>query len=405
MLKFLTARESGIDSPVVLRRIESTKRAYSLELSKHRDVESVFYGGINSLDIDPVESKYLLSGTVSGTLHIHDLTNHSGEVKHTTKAVCNVSRSNPYKHKHSVETVQWYPLDTGMFLSSGTDRTLKIWDTNSMKPADEYEFSGIVYSHHMSPVATTHCLVAVGCHSSTLKLVDLKSGSATHMLKGHKKSILTVRWSPKNEYLLVSGSEDNRVLLWDVRSSKGSLMSLDQFNGQEVPTFLSACTAHSGNVNGMSFTMDGLHLVTSGTDNRIRLWNIETGRNTLVNYGKIQNETRKGLQFAVSCWCKSDLIYIPDEYCNIQVYEMFTGRKIDTLRGHLQQVNCCVFHPDYQELYSGGNDRNVLIWEPELDGSYDNYLKERSSKKQTQSRSFVSRIAATADSWSSDEET
>lgn len=73
------------------------------------------------------------------------------------------------------------------------------------QPADEYEFSGIVYSHHMSPVATTHCLVAVGCHSSTLKLVDLKSGSSTHMLKGHKKSILTVRWSPKNEYLLVSG--------------------------------------------------------------------------------------------------------------------------------------------------------------------------------------------------------
>lgn len=57
MLKFLTARESGIDIPVVLRRIESTKRAYSLELSKHRDVESVFYGGINSLDIDPVESR------------------------------------------------------------------------------------------------------------------------------------------------------------------------------------------------------------------------------------------------------------------------------------------------------------------------------------------------------------
>lgn len=57
MLKLLTARESGIDSPVVLRRIESTKRAYSLELSKHKDVESVFYGGINSLDIDPVESR------------------------------------------------------------------------------------------------------------------------------------------------------------------------------------------------------------------------------------------------------------------------------------------------------------------------------------------------------------
>lgn len=57
MLKLLTSRENGIDSPITLRRIESTKRAYSLVLSKHRDVESVFYGGINSLDIDPVESR------------------------------------------------------------------------------------------------------------------------------------------------------------------------------------------------------------------------------------------------------------------------------------------------------------------------------------------------------------
>ena len=73
------------------------------------------------------------------------------------------------------------------------------------QPADEYEFKGIVYSHHMSPVATSHCLVAVGCDSSTLKLVDLKSGSATHMLKGHKMSILSVQWSSKNEYLLASG--------------------------------------------------------------------------------------------------------------------------------------------------------------------------------------------------------
>lgn len=100
------------------------------------------------------------------------------------------------------------------------------------QPADEYEFSGIVYSHHMSPVATTHCLVAVGCHSSTLKLVDLKSGSATHMLKGHKKSILTVRWSPKNEYLLVSGrfveisSFRSNVLLLTVTYPVGAWVAL-----------------------------------------------------------------------------------------------------------------------------------------------------------------------------------
>lgn len=63
-----------------------------------------------------------------------------------------------------------------------------------------------------------------------------------------------------------------------------------------------------------------------------------------------------------------------------------------------------MFYFDYQELYSGGNDRNVLIWEFELDGLYDNYLKERSFKKQIQSRSFVFRIVVIVDFWSSDEE-
>jgi hypothetical protein len=29
-----------------------------------------------------------------------------------------------------------------------------------------------VYQHDLSPVATKHCLIAVGCQSSKLKLVD-----------------------------------------------------------------------------------------------------------------------------------------------------------------------------------------------------------------------------------------
>uniref|UniRef100_A0A8C8ZNX0 ERCC excision repair 8, CSA ubiquitin ligase complex subunit n=1 Tax=Prolemur simus TaxID=1328070 RepID=A0A8C8ZNX0_PROSS len=63
-------------------------------------------------------------------------------------------------HKYSVETVQWYPHDTGMFTSSSFDKTLKVWDTNTLQIADVFTFEETVYSHHMSPVATKHCLVA-----------------------------------------------------------------------------------------------------------------------------------------------------------------------------------------------------------------------------------------------------
>lgn len=41
-------------------------------------------------------------------------------------------------------------------------------------------------------------------------------------------------------------------------------------------------TAHNGHVTGMCFTGDGLFLVTMGTDQRARLWDIFTGMNMLV---------------------------------------------------------------------------------------------------------------------------
>ena len=45
----------------------------------------------------------------------------------------------------------------------------------------------------------------------------------------------------------------------------------------------SSVTAHNGHVNGLCFSSDGLHLLSFGTDNRLRLWDTCTGKNTLVS--------------------------------------------------------------------------------------------------------------------------
>jgi hypothetical protein len=47
-----------------------------------------------------------------------------------------------------------------MFLSSGMDKNLKIWDANAQVPADVVLVNGKIYHHHMSPNATQHNLVA-----------------------------------------------------------------------------------------------------------------------------------------------------------------------------------------------------------------------------------------------------
>ncbi|XP_016357749.1 DNA excision repair protein ERCC-8 isoform X2 [Sinocyclocheilus anshuiensis] len=400
MLSFLYARQSGLDDPVRLRRAESTRRVLSLKLNHNRDVDRIHGNGINTLDIEVIDGRYMLSGGSDGVIVIYDLENNSKKPQYTCKAICTVGRSSRHVHKFSVETVQWYPHDTGMFVSSSFDKTMKVWDTETLKPAEEFQFDGNVYCHHMSPVARRHSLVAVGTKDPKVQLCDLKSGSRIHILQGHRGEILSVRWSPRYDHILATASTDSRVRIWDVRRASGSLFTLDQHNGDKSKVSSEAVnTAHNGRVNGLCFTADGLHLLSTGTDDRMRLWNSGTGENTLVNYGKVVNESRKGLKFTVSRGCSPEFVFVP---CgsSVAVYGLHSGELITMLRGHYNNVDCCEFHPDYQELYSGGKDCNILAWVPVL--RQPGIEDDETNSKRGGTQAAIN--PAFEDAWSSDED-
>ncbi|KAG9480043.1 hypothetical protein GDO78_011844 [Eleutherodactylus coqui] len=397
MIGFLWSRLCGLDTPVRLRRVESTRRVLSLELNKDRDVERMHENGINSLDIDPVEGRYMLSGGADGIVVIYDLESSSQTPSYTCKALYKVGKGHPDVHKFSVETVQWYPHDTGLFTSSSFDKTLKVWDTNSLQLAEVFQFDGTVYSHHMSPLAVKHSLIAVGTKNPKVQLCDLKSGSSIHTLQGHRGEVLSVCWSPRYDYILATASADSRVKLWDVRKAAACLITLDQNNGEKSKSSNeSANTAHNGRVNGLCFTNDGLHLLSVGTDDRMRLWNSATGENTLVNYGKVCNDSRKSVKFTVSRGCSPEFVFVPYD-STIGLYTIHSGEKISVLRGHYNDVNCCVFQPHFQELYSGSKDCNVLAWIPSVREPLPNEDGEKS-------RSQVHLHPAFQDAWSSSDE-
>ncbi|NXU62907.1 ERCC8 protein, partial [Horornis vulcanius] len=246
-------------------------------------------------------------------------------------------RSHPDVHKFSVETVQWYPHDTGMFTSSSFDKTLKIWDTNTLQPADIFHFEGTVYSHHMSPVATKHCLIAVGTKSPKVQLCDLKSGSSSHILQGHRQEVLAVSWSPRHEYILATGSADGRVKLWDVRRASGCLSTLDQHNGEK-----SKASSEAGNKK-YNCRSEGWEMCY--TSAAIPVLSMACG--FFCAEDSCFNFLRKGLKFAISCGCNPEFAFVPYG-STIAVYTVFTGELITMLRGHYSTVNCCVFQPHFQ---------------------------------------------------------
>lgn len=126
-------------------------------------------------------------------------------------------------------------------------------------------------------------------------------------------------------------------------------------------------TAHAGSVIGLAFTRDGRNLISYGTDDRVRLWDAESGLNTLVNYGRVDADT-SDVCVQMACTdasCLRDFLFVPSENV-LLMYDIYSGEEIRKLRGHFETINCCQFNAATNEVYTGSKDRNLLIWSPEL---------------------------------------
>ena len=47
------------------------------------------------------------------------------------EALFTVDKSVPQGHVYSVSSVQWYPVDTGLFVTGSYDKNINLWDTNT----------------------------------------------------------------------------------------------------------------------------------------------------------------------------------------------------------------------------------------------------------------------------------
>lgn len=131
--------------------------------------------------------------------------------------------------------------------------------------------------------------------------------------------------------------------------------------------------AHGKGINGLSVTKDGRYLVSLGLDEKIRLWDTQTGHNTFVNYGSTwRNRFKLALEPTTS---SSDvwppLLYIPSDDRQVLVYRLLDGVLIKRLKGHYGRVTCVEKREAYQEYYSGSNGGEILIWEPPMQDDHN----------------------------------
>lgn len=342
------------------------------------------------------------------------------------KSIVVINKQHEHGHKYAISSAMWYPVDTGLFITGSYDHHINVWDTNTTQAVVTFKMPGKVYGTAMSSLAKSHMLIASGTEDVQVRLCDISSGAFSHTLSGHRDSVMSLEWSTSSEWVLVTGGCDGAIRFWDIRRA-GCFCVLDQSHSQlgrrppllqrsatnKVSTSKSSssaqssfvkvpalqkktaisnafkplavgrifnqakaakqrlhpgmlsthdrATSHYGVVTGLKVTEDGMYLLSAGSDSRLRLWDIESGCNTLVNFETKRLQSSKAIQMAVSQ--NPALVFVPC-MATTKAFDMWSGQTMQTFRGHYENVNCCWYNAQDQELYTGGNDRQILVWSP-----------------------------------------
>src|SRR5262249_16913589 len=189
-----------------------------------------------------------------------------------------------------------------------------------------------------------------GSNDGTVRLWETASGKEVRVLEGHRKGISGIALTPDGQ-TLASGSYDLTLKLWDMGNGK-ELRSL-----ADAPTasdFVSALTP-------AGFSADGKTLITFGGDAgfALRSWETATGKQT----GKVTLSRQAGQNYRVSFSAARMLLATSSINGGIiQLWDATTGKE-RAFSGHGREVIGVAWSPDSKIIAPGGGDRMARLWD------------------------------------------
>jgi ribosome assembly protein 4 len=169
-------------------------------------------------------------------------------------------------HKASISCVRWG--GTGMIYTSSQDKTIKVW--NSTTGALLHTLSA--HAHWVNHLAlSTDFVLRTGFFDHTGKSPDTMEEKLAKAKDRFKKAATV---NNKIVEKLVSASDDNVLLLWDL-------------SGPSPTKPVAKLLGHQKQVNHVTFSPDGLYIASASFDNSVKLWNSKDGKFVLTFRGHV----------------------------------------------------------------------------------------------------------------------
>jgi RNA polymerase sigma factor (sigma-70 family) len=256
-------------------------------------------------------------------------------------------------HTSGVAAVAFSPVGA-LLASASHDASIRLWDAADGRlirriavPQDPYPqdvLGADSDGQHGGVVAIAFSAdgrwLASGGFDGSVRLWDVDTGKAIHVLRGHGREVTSVVFS-RDGKVLTSGSRDQTIRLWNTATGKE----------------LQAREGHSGRVNAIAISPNGRVAATSCGDRSIHLWSLATGQELHILRG------HTGGVYCVAFSPDGRVLASTSADQTIRVWDAETGQEIRQLLGHAGAVYTVAFTRVDNLLLSGGADRTLRFWD------------------------------------------